>query len=107
MGRQKILIPKKVLTNLYWKKNYSPEKISVQYSCTPITVRNRLKELSIPLKTAAFARTRSLRKDFSGDDATKAYILGFRLGDLNVYSPSEVSETVVVRCHSTVQEQIR
>lgn len=107
MSRKKILIPKKVLTDLYWKKNYSPEKIGIQYSCTQITVRNRLKELSIPLKTPAFARTRSFRRNFSGDDATKAYIIGFRLGDLNVYAPSKFSETVVVRCHSTVEEQIR
>lgn len=102
----KIQIDKKILKELYWDKNLTPQKISVIFDCNLITIRNRLKEFGIPLKDPAFARTRFARKDFDNIFTTKAYMIAFRLGDLNVYRPSLKSQTIVVRCHTTQKDQI-
>lgn len=105
MGRKKIVILKEVLSDLYHSKRYSPARIGRIYNCDGVTVRSRLKELHIPLRTPSQARTRYKRVDFDGSDDEKAYIIGFRTGDLNVYVPRGASETVIVRCHTTVKVQ--
>ena len=106
MGRKKINISKATLLNLYHKQKLSPYKIAVLLNCSFSTITNRLIEHNIPLKTPAAARMRYEKKDYDGTLENKAYMLGFRLGDLNVYRPSEESETIVVRCHTTQQEQV-
>ncbi len=106
MGRKKIIIDKIVLEKLYAKNNLSPQKISLLFDCNWATVINRLKEHNIPLKTPAKARMKYLKQDFKGQIQEKAYMIGFRIGDLNVYRPGPTSETIVVRCHSTQTEQV-
>ncbi|MBI2411293.1 MAG: hypothetical protein HYV32_05370 [Candidatus Kerfeldbacteria bacterium] len=46
------------------------------------------------------------KKNFFGDSDEKAYLIGFRLGDLNVYQTVNSSEVIIVRCHTTRQDQI-
>jgi len=70
-----------------------------------VTVRTRLVEAGVPLKSKSAAQTRYPRYDFAGSDSEKAYMLGFRYGDLNVYMPRGASETIVVRSHSTLEAQ--
>jgi len=106
MRSVKIPIDKNELRSLYIDQNLTPLKISKIFDCNIITIRNRLKEFNIPFKDPAFARTRSKRKDFNGNLTTKAYMIAFRIGDLNVYRPSLKSQTIVVRCHTTQVEQI-
>ncbi|MDQ1299469.1 MAG: hypothetical protein QG636_137 [Patescibacteria group bacterium] len=101
MGRTKILIPESDLRHLYINEKWSPAKIAIEYGCTSITVRSRLLEAGIPLKTKSAAQMRYEKYNFSGTDLEKAYMLGFRYGDLNVYQPKGASETIVVRSHST------
>lgn len=101
MGRQKIKISEASLRELYLIKNWTPRKIGLQFNCDGITIRNRLKELNIPFKTKSSAQTRYTRYDFNGTEVERAYMLGFRYGDLNVYKPKGKSETIVVRCHTT------
>ncbi len=101
MARAKIAIPKTELKRLYLKERWSPAKIGSKFGCNAITVRNRLIEAGIPLKSKSEAQTRYQRKSFSGSPASKAYMLGFRYGDLNVYQPKGASKTIVVRSHST------
>ncbi len=106
MPRAKVRISKERLRLLYHRKNLTPVKIGRIFGCHAITIRNRLKEYKIPFKDPAFARIRSKRKDFNNILTNKAYMIGFRIGDLNVYRPSEKSQTIVVRCHTTQIEQI-
>jgi intein-encoded DNA endonuclease-like protein len=106
MARAKIDINKEKLRSLYIDKNLTPAKIGKIFDCNSITIRNRLKEFKIPFKDPAFARTRSKRKDFDNNLQDKAYMIAFRIGDLNVYKPSTKSQTIVVRCHTTQVEQI-
>jgi len=106
MPRSKIKIDKQILKEMYIDKNFTPQKIGDIFGCNVITVRNRIKEHGIKFKDPSFARIRYKRVDFDNDKNLKAYMLGFRIGDLNVYSPSTKSQTIVVRCHSTQVEQI-
>ncbi|OGG58983.1 hypothetical protein A2765_03865 [Candidatus Kaiserbacteria bacterium RIFCSPHIGHO2_01_FULL_56_24] len=101
MSRAKIVVPVDTLRVLYAKKNWSPRKIGARFGCDAVTIRSRLKEAGILLKTKSAAQTRYPKYDFSGTDTQRAYILGFRYGDLNVYRPQATSEILVVRCHST------
>lgn len=106
MGRTKILLNKKQLYDLYHNKSMSPYKIGPLLNCSWATIANRLKEFNIPLKSNSVARIRYKRKDFNNNQKLKAYMLGFRMGDLNVYKPVVNSETIIVRCHTTQEEQV-
>ena len=105
MSRTKINIPKRVLEKLYWEEGLSTIKIARIYSCDPMTVINRIRELAIPRKSASQARIRCPRANFSGNVTEKAYMLGLTDGDLNTYTlPGE--QTVVARCHTTQEVQV-
>ncbi len=106
MGRAKIVIPKEILHRLYWQEDLSPIEIAKQYKCDPITVRTRMRELGIAVRSQSSARMRYKKYDFSGDFIEKSYLIGFRLGDLNVYQTSEGSDLVVVRCNTTQAVQV-
>lgn len=108
MGRAKIHIPSADLRNLYVNQDWPHARIAKKYGCSSATVRNRIIELNIPVKTKSQAQSKYAKRDFAGSETERAYILGFRYGDLNVYMPGGESETVVVRCHSThrVQEEV-
>lgn len=102
----KTKLTKKLLHDLYWKQNLSPYKIGDIYGCSFSTITNRFKEFGIPFKNHSLARQKYSKNDFSGDECEKAYMVGFRIGDLNVYKTSERSEFIIVRCHTTCFEQI-
>lgn len=106
MGAPKILISKTLLQKLYIKENLTPFKIGEKLGCSFKTIRNRLKEHNIPFKNPAYARMTYSKKDFDGSLAEKSYMIGFRIGDLNVYQKSPNSYTVVVRCHTTQKQQV-
>lgn len=105
MGNPKKLLPMKEVERLYRKEGLSPHKIALLYGCTSVTVRTRLIEAGVALKTKSVAQTKYPRQPYSGTDIDKAYMLGFRYGDLNVYQPTGKSETIVVRSHSTHKAQ--
>ncbi len=46
------------------------------------------------------------RHSFSGNQAEKAYLIGFRLGDLNVRMDLPTSKTIHVRCGTTIPAQV-
>lgn len=106
MSKNKIGLKKEILYDLYWNKNLSPYKIGDMFGCSFSTITNRFKEYGIPFKNHSMARQKYPRQNFSGDLREKAYMLGFRIGDLNVYKTSESSEYIVVRCHTTSTDQI-
>lgn len=106
MGRTKLEFSKERLHNLYYAENMSPRAIGDLLGCSFKTITNRLQEYGIPLKSPAFARMRYKKFDFSRDLVEKAYLIGFRLGDLAVSKTSSSAETVVVRLHTTHDTQI-
>lgn len=106
MGRGKITIPKNELVKLYIKGNQSPYSIAKLYGCSFSTITNRIREYGIPFKSHSVARIKYKKQRFRGRDEEKAYMIGFRLGDLNVYSKSQHSEVIVVRTHTTKLDQV-
>lgn len=72
-----------------------------------MTILNRLNEYEIPKRSPSEARMRYKKFNFSGDKLEKAYMLGFRLGDLNVYQTSNKSELTIARCNTTQAVQVR
>lgn len=102
----RITIPEKKLEELYLIKRLSTREIGLVFKCNRQTISNNLERLGIKKHSPAEARIRyHIRQDFNGSTEEKAYLVGFRLGDLNVYVPSSHSETIVARCHSTTKEQ--
>lgn len=106
MSRRKIVLPKKTLYILYQIKNKSPSYIGKIFNCSFSTVTNRIQEYRIPIKSKSSAQTRYKKFNFSGKLTEKAYLIGFRIGDMNVYKTSPVAETIVVRTHTTSKDQL-
>lgn len=104
--RRKILIPLDALRDLYWNQRKSSIEIASVFQCHPMTVRNRIRELRIPKRSPSDARMRYVKRDFDGNSSLRAYLLGFRLGDLNVYQTNNRSDLILVRCHTTKHVQV-
>lgn len=85
----------------------SPYKIGALFGCSFSTITNRMKEYNIPFKSHSLARERYSKKDFSSDPIEKAYMIGFRIGDLNAYKTNKDSSCIVIRCHTTSNYQIK
>ncbi|MBI4029465.1 MAG: hypothetical protein HY376_03810 [Candidatus Blackburnbacteria bacterium] len=99
-------IPKDKLNEYYWEKGLSQIKIAKIFNCDPMTVGNRIRQYNISKKTNSEARMHYKKDDFDGNLASKAYLIGFRLGDLNVYQTSKKSSLVVARCNTTHKVQV-
>lgn len=105
MSKQ-VIITQENLQHLYWDEHKSSIEIAKLYHCHSMTIRNRMRELCIQKRSSSDARMRYEKNNFSGDATEKAYLLGFRLGDLSVYQTSKQSYLIVVRCHTTQMVQV-
>ena len=118
---EKYKISKEKLRSLYEDKKLSAYKIAEIYNCSPSAIAAKLKRFNIPRRTdvegiiltnnercrkIAKAVSKYAKKDFSGSDAEKAYLIGFRLGDLNV-TKRRYGETIYVASSTTKNEQVR
>jgi hypothetical protein len=90
------------LQRLYVEHGRSLSEIPARYGCSLTTVWRRLKAAGIAARPDGGTPKYS-RADFSGDLAEKAYLVGFRIGDLNVELHGS---TIVVKCTSTRTEQV-
>lgn len=104
--RKKVLIPKNELIRLYYKEKKSKYKIGDIFGCSFSTVLNRMREFGLEPLSRSIIQSKYRKNNFLGNREEKAYILGFRLGDLNVYQTSSKSEVIIVRCHTTNQDQL-
>lgn len=107
MGRAVVFIPKDKLEYLYWNEYLSPLRIGKIYRCDAVTVRTRMRGYGMSKRSGSEARMRYRKFDFSGDLIEKAHMIGFRLGDLNVYQTSKKSDLIVARCNTTQFVQIK
>lgn len=105
MSRKKIFISKNLLEKLYYKEKKSKYKIGDICGCSFKTVLNRMREYGMKPLSRSIMQSTYAKKDFNGDLAEKAYIIGFRLGDLNVYKTNPHSEVIIARCNTTNDEQ--
>lgn len=91
---------------MYWDEHKSSIEIGKFFHCHPMTIRNRIRELGIVKKSASIARVKYQSSNFTGNAAQKAYLIGFRLGDLSVNKTSNRSDVIIVRCHTTQMIQV-
>jgi len=105
MSRKKVIISESLLRKLYYIEKKSKYKIGEICGCSFKTVLNRMREYGMEPLSRSIIQNTYLKKDFSGNLAEKAYMIGFRLGDLNVYKTAEHSSVVVARCNTTNDTQ--
>lgn len=101
-----IKFSKKQLKNWYIDQKLSTWEIEKRFGYSRGTLYGKLKEFNLPTRNIAESHIRFSRKDFSGDILEKAYLIGFRLGDLNVIKRGSQSETITIKCASTKRGQI-
>lgn len=107
MPKKKKKIPKQILYKLYFRKKLPLQDIGKIMGCCRETVVARMKEYGLQRRKRGVWQTKYKKQDFSGDEIEKSYLLGFRIGDLSVRLPYKNSKIVIIRCHTTQQDQIR
>lgn len=100
---QRMNIPCEELYTLYFGKQLSFAEIAQQFGCSPVTVHKRMKACGFQARPSGGSVFKHPKKDFDGSLCDKAYLTGFRLGDLHV---EKGSWAIRIRCTSTRQEQI-
>jgi transposase len=89
------------LRHLYEEEGSTLEAIAEAYDCSAATVSRKMSKFGITARPPW--RERYPRHNFSGDPLEKAYLVGFRLGDLTVRR-AELSIEVIMT--TTCQEQV-
>jgi hypothetical protein len=69
------------------------------------TIYRKIKELGI-MRDRATSHIIYPKKDFGENLIEKAYLIGFRIGDLRVRKQYKNSKTICIACSSTIPEQI-
>jgi intein-encoded DNA endonuclease-like protein len=106
-AKKGIKISREQLEKWYFDEGKSTLAIANLLEVSPSTVLYWMNKFDIPRRSKSAALTKTLRKDFSENAMDKAYLLGFRLGDLHVYKLRPTSgETIRVMCASTKKAQI-
>lgn len=99
-----IKLTKEGFEHLYYKRMLSLKKIANIAHCSESGLERRFKNYNLNSRTTQNRTCRIKKFDFSGDLIEKAYLIGFRLGDLNIMKRVSITQ---VRCSSTIFAQIR
>ena len=102
--KRKLKIGKAELKELYVNKRLSCSKIAERLKFDKITVFNKIRSYGIKTRDLSLANTIYPKNNFDGNKKHKAYMIGFRLGDLNVRTNS--GETIFIKSNTTKKEQI-
>lgn len=99
--------PKKsTLKKLYYKDKLTQEQIGERLNRHMGSIQRLMKEYGLKTRTADKYHTKYHKYDFLGDPEEKAYLIGFRTGDLDAQlSPSK--KLIIVGSTSTRSEQIK
>ncbi len=107
METRKIQISENDLRNLYEKRKLSTLKIAKIYNCYHQTILRKMKNFRIKSRNNTEANTLYPKYNFSGDLMEKAYLVGFRQGDLYVKEVSKGGTTIRIEGGSTQMVQIK
>ncbi len=102
---QKGFISKGRLVTLYQRKKLSLKKIGLIYKMSPSGIFKRVKKYGIPLRNSWETNT-GTKLPFRGATVEKAYLIGFRIGDLGVRQSSERTKMIIVGSNTTKSEQV-
>lgn len=103
---KKVIISKKTLENHYHKEKLSLREIGDLYNLVPAAVLRKMRKFNIPLRTSWEANIIYPKKPFAGSLQEKAYLIGFRLGDLGVTQKSKRTNSIIVKSNTTKIEQV-
>lgn len=99
-------IKRSVIEKLYHVKKLTQEQIAKKLHKSPEHICKLMKEYGLKARRPSYYHTLYRKYDFSNDLKEKAYLIGFRTGDLGVHlSPS--GKLIIVSSTSTKKEQIR
>ncbi len=102
-NRISIQISREILFDLYHKEKLTQKQIAKNFGNRSDTgIRRLMRTYGIKTKSDSESHIKYPKFDFSGDLKEKAYLIGFRLGDLNIH---KVHELIQARCSSTITEQ--
>ena len=104
-ARKIIPISKFRLIQLY-KTGMSLKAIANTYQCNTTSIFNKFKKYHIKTRTSWESNIIHKRSNFSEDLQEKAYLIGFRIGDLNVVQKSHKS-FIRVKSSTTKDDQIK
>lgn len=99
-------IPKNRIKFLYEERRKTAAQLAKMYSCSFKTILNRFGEFNIKTRDISEAHIKYPKKDFSGDPIEKAYLIGFRIGDLHVRKYEKNGKIVSMESASTCSGQI-
>jgi hypothetical protein len=105
-GIKRVNLTKEQLESLYLDKKLSTWKIEKILKIPRGTIYRKLKEYGIISRDRSDSHIIHLKNDFSCDLLEKAYLIGFRIGDLGVRRLYPNSKTICVASGSTKIEQI-
>lgn len=103
---KKITISKETLESLYLRKKLSLKEIGDIYNLVPAAVLKKMRKFQIPLRTSWETNIIHPKKPFNGSLEEKAYLIGFRLGDLGVRQKSKRTNSIAVNSSTTKPEQV-
>lgn len=106
MGRRNLILNDEEIKKLYLLESLTCKEIGIKLGCSDVTIRNKLLSFGVNLRTPGRKKLKYPRFPFTGTSEEKAYIFGFRVGDLNVAKHHVNSKGFVVRCHTTQKPQV-
>lgn len=101
-----VTISPRKLRGLYLDKNLSCSEIGRMFNCDKVTIFKKLKAFNLNKKRLSEANIKYKKREFEGNKELKAYMIGFRLGDLNAKAIDNNS-TVFIKSNTTKEEQVR
>lgn len=101
---KRVFIAKEVLYDNYFNKKLSLKEISKKHNCCAVTVLEKMKNYGLKRRTISETSTKHRKKDFDGNLNLKAYMIGFRTGDLRVRKSGNLFD---IGCGTTKQAQIQ
>lgn len=102
--RKPVTIHKKALREFYLDKKLSQAQIARKMKCSRCAVEKLMKKYDIKPRTLSEAQMKYPKYNFSEDLIEKAYLIGFRLGDLYV-TPAKFQ--IQVSCSTSRLEQVK
>jgi len=99
---KRVMISKGNLYDMYHTQKLPYSKIAIKYSCTASIIFDKMKKYNILPRNSSEANTIYPKIDFSGNLSEKAYLIGFRLGDLYAYKSSFL---VYIKTNTTKTDQ--
>ena len=98
-----VFISKKELEKLYHEKKMPLSKIAKKYNCSHSIILDKMKKHGIARRNFSEANMIYPKKEFNGNRTKKAYMIGFRLGDLT--AERKCNQTFI-QMNTTKKEQV-